>query len=132
MKKSLLTLVLLLGVGLLFLNSCDGDSDSSITGTWQAGSMMVMFSSGGTGEADLPDSWVEQLTFHGDGSYTYTWMKDGRSGSGSGSWVRADGNLVLTDDGQTEQISYTLDSEFLSLKTTVPEGDAELVFTRVE
>ena len=130
MKKSLLILMMFVGVGLMLLNSCDGDGDSSIVGTWEGEEMMVMFAAGGVGVATLPDSWTEQLTFNADGSYGYAWVKDGRSGSGTGRWVRENGEIVLTEDGQMESNRYSLNSKYLSIVSTVPAGEAELVYLR--
>lgn len=132
MKKSLLSLVLLLGAALFLLNSCDDDNDASLVGTWQADEMTVMFAAGGVGTAPLPDSWIEQLTFNPDGTYSYSWQKDKRSGSGDGTWTLENRELVLVDGGRTERIQYGLNAKYLSLVSPVSQGEAELLYMRQE
>lgn len=132
MKKSMIALGLLISLSLMLLSSCDGDSDSSIVGTWQADEMTVMFAAGGVGTAPLPVSWSEVLTFNADGTFQYAWKRNGRSGSGTGSWMLDNRELVLTENGQTERIPYSLNSAYLSVISPVPAGEAELVYTRVE
>lgn len=120
--------LMLLGFLLGLLLSCDGDSDSSITGTWTANELLVMYSDGGFAEEPLPASWIERLSLKGDGTYTYTWKKDGRSGSGSGTWERDNGTLTLTEDGRSEQLTAQVSGDMLIFTTSVPGGTAELSF----
>jgi hypothetical protein len=126
MKRLIPIFILSAIFGLLL--SCDSDSDTSIEGTWSANELLVMYEGGGFAEAPLPDSWKESLSLNKDGTYTYAWQKDGRSGSGSGTWVRENNTLTLTQNGREEQLDAKISGDTLILSTAVPGGTAQLSF----
>lgn len=113
-----------------FLLSCNSDAETSIEGIWSADTLLVMYDDGGFAEKTLPESWAEQLTLNEDGSYTYEWQKDGRSGSGLGNWEQEDGILVLLEEGRSERLAAQISGSTLILTTAIPGGTAELSFKK--
>lgn len=115
---------------LALFTGCDDDDSlpgGSVVGTWNAEKVFMVNLEGVRSKTVMDEDWTETVTFNEDGSWSYSYIYNGSSASGTGYYT--DDGTVIRINGQ-DDMAYTADGDRMSWFGSVDNGTYEINWKR--
>lgn len=126
-----LILALLICFSLLLCSDESSNDEETLIGTWILTKLKIELVPGMLTEIDPAIiGFSMTITVKEDNTYTSVITEEGVTDTFNGTWEKSGNNILMTEEGETQEIEYSLQGDTLEL-TFIEDGDPVIyVFSR--